>query len=57
MRVLGPDVVSVVGPAWDLSLVYFYLGFQFNILLSHILCFISYLYLDLYLPGDDTSIC
>ena len=52
MRGLGPDVVSVVWGLLDI----FYSGIQLYILLSHYLCLISFLYLDLYLLGDDTSI-
>ena len=49
MRGLGPDVLSVVGST----------GFNCWISFtpsSHYLCFISFLYLDSYLLGDDTSI-
>ena len=28
-------------------------GIQFDVLLSPCLCFISFLYLDLYVPGDN----
>ena len=52
MRGLGPDDVSVVEPTGVLLLDFFSLGIQ----LSPYLCFISFLYLDLYLLGDDTSI-
>ena len=31
-------------------------GIQFNLLLKPYLCFISFLYLDLYVPGDDALI-
>ena len=34
---------------WD----FFCSGIQFNLLLSHYPCFISLLYLDLYVLGDD----
>ena len=52
MRGLGPYVVSVVWGLLDI----FYSGIQLYILLSPYLCLISFLYLDLYLLGDDTSI-
>ena len=56
MRGLGPHVVSVVGAHLGLTVVVFYSSIQLYILLSPYLCFISFLYLDLYLIGDDTSI-
>ena len=51
MRGLGPDVVGAVK-----LLDFFYSGIQLYILLSPYLCFISFLYLDLYLLGDGTPI-
>ena len=36
--------------------VFFCSGIQFEILLSSYLCFISLLYLDLYVLGDDALI-
>ena len=35
---------------------FFGLGIQFYLLLSPYLCFISFLYLDLYILGDDALI-
>ena len=35
---------------------FFYSGIQFYVLLSHLLCFIFFLYLDLYVLGDDAWI-
>ena len=35
---------------------FFYSGNWFYLLLSHNLCFISFLYLDLYVLGDDALI-
>ena len=35
---------------------FFYSGIRFYLLLSHYLCFISLLYLDLYVLGDDALI-
>ena len=37
-------------------LVFFCSGIQLYLLLSPYLCFISFLYLDLYVLGDDASI-
>ena len=58
MRGLGPRVVPVVGPTGVLFLDFLHSGIQLYILyilLIPYLCFISFIYLDLYL-GDDTSI-
>ena len=41
---------------WVLLLGLFCSGIQLVVVLSPFLCFISYLYLDLYVLGDDTSI-
>ena len=35
---------------------FFCSGIQFHLLLSPDLCFIFFLYLDLYVPGDDALI-
>ena len=56
MRGLGPGVVSVVRPISVKLLDLFYSGIHLYILLSPYLSFISFLYLSLYLLGDDTSI-
>ena len=56
MRGLLPAVVSVVGPTGVYLLDFFYSSIQLYILLNPYLCFISFLYLHLYLIGDDTSI-
>ena len=45
-----------LGPTGVLLLDFIYSGIQLLILLSPYLCFISFLYLDLYLLEDDTSI-
>ena len=37
-------------------MIFFFSGIQFNLLLSPYLCFISLLYLDLYVLGDDALI-
>ena len=44
------------GPTGVYLFDYFCSGIQFYLLLSPYLCFISFLYLDLYVPGDDTLI-
>ena len=45
-----------VGPTRAYLLDFFCSGFQFYLLLSPYLCFISFLYLDLYVLGDDALI-
>ena len=45
-----------VGPAGVYLLDFFCSGIQFYLLLSPYLCFISFLYLDLYVLGDDALI-
>ena len=45
-----------VGPNRVYLLDLFCSGIQFKLLLSPYLCFISLLYLDLYVLGDDTLI-
>ena len=42
-----------VGPTRVDLLIFFCSGIQFYLLLSPYLCFISLLYLDLYVLGDD----
>ena len=42
----------LVGP-WGLLLDFFCSGIQFYLLLSPYLCLISFLYVDLYVLGDD----
>ena len=56
MKGLGPDVVSLVRPSRLYVFDFFNSSIQLNKLLSPHLCFLSFLYLDLYLLGDDTSI-
>ena len=56
MRGQGPEVVSVVEPTDTHLLDFLYSGIQLYILLGPYLCFISFLYLDLYLLGYDPSI-
>ena len=45
-----------VGPTWVYLLDFFFSGIQFYLLLSPNLCYISLLYLDLYVLGDDEMI-
>ena len=45
-----------VGPTGVYPLDFFCCGIQFNLLLSPCPCFISLLYLDLYVLGDDALI-
>ena len=45
-----------VGPTGVYLLDFFCFGIQFNLLLSPYPCFISLLYLDLYVLGDDELI-
>ena len=56
MRGFRPDVVSMVGPTGILLLDFFCSGVQFHVLLSPYVCFISFLYLDKYVLGDDALI-
>ena len=46
--------MTVVGYTGFKLLDFFYSGIQLYLLLSPYLCFISFLYLDLHLIGDDT---
>ena len=52
----GPDVLAVCRAHWGLPVGFFCSGIQFYLLLSPYLCFISLLYLDLYVLGDDALI-
>ena len=56
MTRLGPGVVSVVGPTEVLLLDFLCAGIQLYKRLSPYLCFISFLYLDFYVQGDEASI-
>ena len=51
-----PDALAVVRPTRVYLLDFFCSGTQFYVLLSPYLCFISFLYLDLYVLGDDAWI-
>ena len=56
MRWLGNDALAVVGPTGDYLLDFLCSGIHFYVLLSPYLCFISFLYLGLYVLGDDAWI-
>ena len=48
--------LAIVRPNEVCLLNFFCSGIQFNVLFSPYLCFISFLYLDLYVLGDDAWI-
>ena len=48
--------MSVVGPTRVYLLNFFYSGMQLHVLFSPYLGLISFLYIDLYVLGDDTLI-
>ena len=50
-----PDALAVVRPT-GFTGVFFCSGIQFYLLLRPYLCFISFLYLDLYVLGDNAVI-
>ena len=56
MRWQWTDALAVVRPAGLYLLDFFCSGIQFYLLLSPYICFISFLYLDLYVLGDDALI-
>ena len=51
-----PDALAVVRPPGIYLLDFVCSVIQFYLLLSPYLCFISFLYLDLYVLGDDALI-
>ena len=51
-----PDALAVVRPTGVYLLDFFCSCIQFYLLLSPYLCFISFLYLDSYVLGDDALI-
>ena len=53
---MKPPEILFVGPTGVYLLDFFYSGIQFNLLLSPYPCFISLLYFDLYVLGDDALI-
>ena len=55
-RILHLGYLAVVRPTGVYRLDFLCSGMQFYLLWSPYLCSISFLYLDLYIPGDDASI-
>ena len=55
-EMIGPDALAVVRPTGDYLLDFFCSSIQFYVLLSPFLCFISILYLEIYVLGDDALI-
>ena len=53
---LSDEFWLFVGPTGVYLFDFFCSGIQFYLLLSPYLCFISFLYLDLYVLGDDALI-
>ena len=56
MSLCASVYMCFVGPTGVYLLDFFCSGIQFNLLLSPYPCFISLLYLDLYVLGDDALI-
>ena len=52
MRLWGPEALAVVRPIGVYLLDFLCSSIQFDLLLSSYLCFISFLYLGLYVLGD-----
>ena len=55
-KMVGSDALAVGWPTGVYLLDFFCSDIQFYLLLSPFLCFISFLYLDLYVLGDDALI-
>ena len=55
-KIVGSDALAVCHAHRGLLLDFFCSGIQFNLLLSPYLCFICFLYLDIYVLGDDALI-
>ena len=55
-EMIGADALAVVRPTGAYLLDFFCSGIHFYLLLSPYLCFVSFLYLDLYVLGDDALI-
>ena len=53
---MGSDALAIVRPTGVYLLDFLCSGIQFYLQLSPYLCFISFLYLDLYVLGDDALI-
>ena len=51
-----PNALAFVRPIWVYLLDFFCSRIQFDVLLSPYLCCISFLYLDVYVLGNDTWI-
>ena len=56
MRCWGPDALAVGRPTGVYLMDFFCSGIQFYFLLNRYLCLILFLYLDLYVIGDDALI-
>ena len=56
MKWYGPDALAVVRPTGVYLLDFFCSSILFYVLLSYYLCFISFVYLDCYVIGDDVCI-
>ena len=56
MRGFGADAVSAVRPARVYLFDFFCYSIQLYVLLSPYFCFISFLYLDLFVLGDESWI-
>ena len=56
MRWKGPDALAVVWPTRVYLLDFFCSSIQFYLSVSPDACFISFLYLDLYVLGDEALI-
>ena len=52
----GSDALAVVWPNWVYLLDFFCYGIQLCLLLSPYICFISFLYLNSFVLGDDALI-
>ena len=54
--ITGPNGLAVCQAHRGLPVGFLFSGIQFYLLLSPYLCFISLLYLDLYVLGDDALV-
>ena len=55
-EMVGPDALAVSQAHWRLPVGFHLLRYSVLLLLSPYICFISLLYLDLYVLGDDALI-
>ena len=53
---VGPDALAISQAHWRLPVGFHLLRYSVLLLLSPYICFISLLYLDLYVLGDDALI-